>query len=575
MAVHSPTRLVLPTSIVFLGCALGACGSGDAPGAPATPASGPSQLQLALVATPEPGLLAVDARVVSLRLVGADGGLGAELLDAPVHIDLQRTAHGGAWLASRSVQSGDYAGVRLELDGVQPRGLDGVAQPIDAAQAVVELDFPTTARWHAGAGRRCIATLDLAAALFDGGSGSWSFAPQGTASADGAVYGEPLRALRGTVVGFDAANGSLRVLAQVDEDGNAALGRVDVDVDAATLLVDAENESVPRLETFVAGLQAGSSVLEVRGCLANGRLAAERIELVSTNGAPHHTLVKLDGLVAQWNPLADGFELRVASVQRGRALVAPAGELPQAVSFMLDASTEFALVDGQPSTRAEFEARCADGARVTVRCAAWNPAGPQVATKLELDDPHDVYGASILDAEGAPSLLLVQLDPSEEAVVDGATDAEVELALVDDQLVLDLGQGAQATLPAADLQAGQRLYVTATLPAKGSSLVATAERVVVVAGRREGVLVASAAPGADAVLHSLSMAGDLPFGDAVDAASGPKPVRFVADCIVRGDLDTRAALLSTIGNWPNLRARVRGVASADGAILVHAVEVDL
>jgi hypothetical protein len=169
----------------------------------------------------------------------------------------------------------------------------------------------------------------------------------------------------------------------------------------------------------------------------------------------------------------------------------------------------------------------------------------------------------------------VQLDPSEEAVVDGATDAEVELALVDDQLVLDLGQGAQATLPAADLQAGQRLYVTATLPAKGSSLVATAERVVVVAGRREGVLVASAAPGADAVLHSLSMAGDLPFGDAVDAASGPKPVRFVADCIVRGDLDTRAALLATIGNWPNLRARVRGVASADGAILVHAVEVDL
>jgi hypothetical protein len=316
-------------------------------------------------------------------------------------------------------------------------------------------------------------------------------------------------------------------------------------------------------------------VLEVRGCLANGRLAAERIELVSTNGAPHHTLVKLDGLVAQWNPLADGFELRVAAVQRGRALVAPAGELPQAVSFMLDASTEFALVDGQPSTRAEFEARCADGARVTVRCAAWNPAGPQVATKLELDDPHDVYGASILDAEGAPSLLLVQLDPSEEAVVDGAADAEVELALVDDQLVLDLGQGAQATLPAADLQAGQRLYVTATLPAKGSSLVATAERVVVVAGRREGVLVASAAPGADAVLHSLPMAGDLPFGDAVDAASGPKPVRFVADCIVRGDLDTRAALLATIGNWPNLRARVRGVASADGAILVHAVEVDL
>jgi hypothetical protein len=575
MAVHSPTRLVLPTSIVFLGCALGACGSGDAPGAPAIPASGPSQLQLALVATPEPGLLAVDARVASVRLLGSDGGLGAELLDAPVHIDLQRTAQGGAWLVSRSVASGDYSGVRLELDGLRPRGFDGVAQAIDSDSAVVELDFPTTARWHAGAGRRCIATLDLAAALEDDGSGTWAFASQGSASVDGAVYGEPLRAVRGTVVAVGAERGSLRLSALVDEDGNALLGRVDVDVSDATLLVDAENEAVPLLEDFIDGLQPGSSVLEVRGCLADGRLAAERVELVSTNGAPHHTLVKLDGLVAQWNPVGEGFDLRIASVQRGRDLVAPTGELPQAASFTIDAATEYALVGGMPSTLVEFAAQCADGARVTVRCAAWNPAGPQVATKLELDDPHDVYGASILDAEGAPSLLLVQLDPSEEAVVDGAADAEVELALVDDQLVLDLGQGAQATLPAADLQAGQRLYVTATLPAKGSSLVATAERVVVVAGRREGVLVASAAPGADAVLHSLALAGDLPFGDAVDAASGPKPVRFVADCIVRGDLDTRAALLATIGNWPNLRARVRGVASADGAIVVHAVEVDL
>ena len=37
----------------------------------------------------------------------------------------------------------------------------------------------------------------------------------------------------------------------------------------------------------------------------------------------------------------------------------------------------------------------------------------------------------------------------------------------------------------------------------------------------------------------------------------------------------RAALVATVGHWPNLRARVRGVATADGAIMVHAVEVDL
>lgn len=575
MAVLPKSSLVLPASVLFLGLAIGACGSGGAPAAPSIPASGPSQLQLALVSTPEPGLLAVDARIVSVRLLDVDGEPGAELLDAPVHIDMQRAAQGAVWLASRSVASGDYSGVRFELDGLQPRGFDGAAQAVASSSALVSLGFPAPARWHAGAGRRCLATLDLAAALSDDGSGTWSFTPQGQASAEGAVYGEPLRIVRGTVVAFDAERGICRLAAQVDEEDNADLGRVEVDLTATTLLLDDQHATVAELAAYASLLNPGSSVLEVRGCLADGRLRAERVALVSANGAPHHTLVKLDGLVAQWNPLAGTFELRLASVQRGRGLVAPDGDLPQVVSFAFDSETKFALVDGLPSTPAEFAAQCADGARLTVRCAAWNTLGPQIATTIELDEPHDVYGASILDAEDAPALIFVQLDPSEEAVVGGAADAQVELALIDDQLVLDLGQGAQTLLPAAQLQVGQRLFVTTTLPAKGSSLVATAERVVVVAGRREGLLVASAAPGADALLHSLPLAGDLPFGTAVDGLAGPKPVLFAPDCLVRGDLDTRAALVATVGHWPNLRARVRGVATADGAIMVHAVEVDL
>ncbi|MEY2746471.1 MAG: hypothetical protein RL112_1513 [Planctomycetota bacterium] len=574
-STHLPRRRAALLPAIVLGLLSNSCGSGSGAPSSSGQAVGPSQLQLALSSTPEPGLLAVDARILSVRLVDADGAPGDELLEAPVHVDLQHCSRAAAWLVSRSIASGDYAGVRIELDGLQPRGFDGAPLPVEPASAVATLAFAAPARWHAGAGRRSVAQLDLAASLVDDGGGTWSFSPQGSASAEGAIYGEPVRALRGVVLSFDAERASCRLAAQVDEDGNADLGRIELALADSTLMIDAANALVADRAAYALLLQPGSSVLEVRGCLADGRLRAERVELVSTNGSPHLTLAKLEGLVSGWDEEAGTFDLRVASVTRGRDLVAPAGLAPDLVSFATDAATTFALVDGSPATFAEFAAQCDDGARVTVRCATWTPGGARLVAKLELDEPHDVYAASILDAEGAPATIFVQLDPSEEAIADGSADAEVELSLLEDQLVLDLGQGALATLPASELQAGQRLNVTATLPAKGTSLLATAERVVVVAGRREGVLVAAAGPGADAVLHSLPMPGDLPFGAAVDASVGAKPLRFAVDCVVRGDLDTRAALLATVGHWPNLRARVRGVASADGAIVVHAIEVDL
>jgi hypothetical protein len=542
--------LLLSALLPLFACSGSSGGGGSGSG------SGPSGLDLLLTDAPADDLLYLRAEVQSFALVRADGSTTANLLGGSVSVDLLALDGVFEWLATGPLPAGTFSGVRVAFDGFGFEAADASGAPVAITATASTLDASFSAPLVADAGgyARVEVDFDLLASLQgEVTSGSLLLTPSGTAAASSGDDGIAIDEVKGTVVSFQPGTGALVLDAFADGDLAVPLGEIDVSVTSTTLLVDDDGSVFGSQDAFFGALVAGATLLEVHGNLVAGTVTATKIEIEDTFGSGGDVIVELRGKVVGHAP-GVSLSLLIQEIKKGASIALPVlaglGD-PAAVTVGILPSTHFFLDDSQPTT----EASLAVGQTVKVKFVDF-ASGPFPAFKVEIQNALPRFEGFITDVSGLPSEFVMHLRPSDPAILSGAvasTSTDV-LVQIDGAGIL-LKVDDKPALTASDLLVGLKVEVLATLSGPPTAPVLDAGKVKVFAGRLDGALVSSKAPGAPSF---TTFGGELkdPFGGGISA--GPLTVQVEPGCAFDGDVESQSAFFAFGGA---LEVEVFGIGS--------------
>lgn len=508
-------------------------------------------------------LLAFAVDVTAVHLVDAAGTQGPNLLQGARRVELLGLQTSGEWLFRARPAAGTYTGARFVIDGgsVAATALDGSAVAVTTTSTTIESPFPVPLTVGPAGHARLVLDVDLSDSL----SGTLAAPPltfspvvdsilPGTGS-----YG--IDEFDGIVRSFDAAAGTVRVDAYVDDSLTAVLGEVTVSVPPGAVLVRDDDAPFATRAAFFAALVANSTLLEVHGALLPGAtVEAQRIEVEDHQGGGGSSAgrVEIEGRVTSHTP-GSGFDLLIIEVEEGQAIAGPvlAGlGSPSTLAVTYDGSTVFRRDDDHGLASS---AELVVGQRVDVRFASF--ASSRLASRVELDGAAD-HTATITGIGGLPGSITVRLSPSEAAVTAGlvasaATDVTVSLGAAP----IVLRAEGEVPLSPSDLVTGVRVNVQGPVTGDPATPSIAATRLRVRAGEFEGVVsgIDAGAGRFDATVSSI----DDPLGGA--ATSPPFTVVLEPGCTFEGDASSAAglfALFNGLQPGETLEVEVEGLGSA-------------
>jgi len=556
-----PHLTLLLASLLPAACGGGGSGSGGS--------AGFSNFDLLVTDAPADDLLAFQVTVQAARLELQGGGLSANLLAAPVALELLGLADSSAWLASRDVPAGTYSALQLEFlpGSYAARTNSGGGVAVVAGADTLSLPFATPLVVTDTGYRKVLVDLNLADSLSgDVAAPPLTFAPAGSAASS--TSSSSIDEIRGTIATLDPAASTLVLDAFADDDALVPLGPVLVRVTPATMLLDDDGGTLADRAAFFAAVAPGG-FLEVHGALVGGALTATRIEIEDNLfGGGAANLVKIEGLLLGIGP-GQNLVLSIAEVEKGAGIVAAAfgGAIPATLTAQWDASTVFFVEEHQLTTSAALVV----GQELKLKFAQFtNP--PYVASRIEIEDENAENEGFVRDIGGLPTLI-VRLDNDSPAILGGqvaSTGTDVAVDLGGATLFLDTDD--ERSFRAADLLTGMKVEVRGPVAGIPGAPTIDATRVKVFLGRLDAALVTSAN---QAQARFTTAGGELddPFGDSV--TPGPLTVLLAPSCTFEGDLSSRAAFFAAFAGG-GLSVRVHGIGTGNAdEILAYEVRASV
>lgn len=563
-------HLHLTTLAVFVLSLASACGGGSSGGGSGT--NGFTNFDLLVTDAPADDLLSFRATVSEAHLVIQGGGESANLIAAPVPLELLGLQGGFAWLASQDLPAGTYTGVRLVFTpgSYDARSNDGSAIAINATSDEMTVNFATPLVVTDTGYKKVVVDVDLASSLTGSiATPPLDFAPEGSVSNISSSSSSSIDEIKGTLSTSDAAAGTLVLDAFVDDDGIVPLGQVLVRVPTSALLVEDDGATFATRADFFAALVDGATHLEVHGNLVSGAVTATRIEIEDNlGGGGAANLVKIEGLVLAIG--ANQLTMSIADVERGLTTVTAAlgGSLPATLTVHWDGSTVFFLEEHELSTPSALQI----GQKVKAKFAMFTNA-PFTASRIEIEDENAENEGFIQSVASLPSVT-IHFEDHSPAVLGGQVASDTTNVLVDlagARIFLDAD--GEPLFASTSLLTGMKVEVRGPVIGSGANPAVDATSLKVFLGRVDDGAVTATAPG----LNQFTLMGGTiedPFGDIPVATS--YTVSIVSATTFKGDADTRTEffqLFAGLGVGEDLVVRkLRCIATGPGQL--RAYEVD-
>ncbi len=495
-------------ALLLAGCGGGSGGGGGGGGA----ASVSTDLLITDATVDE--LLAFRTTVSSIRMVTDTGIVGSNILVASVPIDLIGAGAVPRWVSREDLPEGTFRGVALTLAPASSTAIDraGAAVAVTQVSSSFELPFAAPVVIASGSYHQIVLDIDLSVSL----SGSAStppilFDPAGTAALGvGGGSSSVIDEVKGVVRSTDSGNNQIFIDAFADGDLSLPLGRVTVNLNGSTLLLNDDGTVFANNVDFFNALFPSTTLLEVHGSLVGGSISATRAE-IEDNGGGSSNVVKIDGRIANLNTLTNTFNLEIIEIEKGSAIATPIINGATSIAIAYTNQTSIVLDEHTPTT----EASLLDGQRVQVKFPTFVNA-PFPASQIEIDDQPEFEG-NITDVAGLPNTITIHLESDEPAipgqVLSSGTDVTVNLT----GSTLFLDTHSEPALSTLQLQPGLKLEVHGTIsgPSNGPTIIAS--RTKIHAGRFKGDVTAVFSG-----LHSFNAdMTDLkdPFGNSVNFGS--------------------------------------------------------
>ncbi|MFN0241673.1 MAG: DUF4382 domain-containing protein [Planctomycetota bacterium] len=490
---------------------------------------------------PSDDLLAFHATVTELRLDISGGGQTANLLTAPVTLDLLDLSSAAAWLQSGTLPSGTYIGAHLAFApaSYSARLNDGSTVAVTATSDALTMPFATDLVVDGDDYDRLVLDLDLATSLSgDVATPPLSFTPSGDATHDTGAGALPIAPLRGTVRAVNAT--SFVMDAFVNGDPNQPLGEVEVDVGSAPLLVDENGGTVASTSTFLSTLVNDTSVVDVRGTLEDGDVQANRVQIDSLSGGTG-SVARIHGLVIDTADFATSstFEIAVAGVDQGESLVAAAfgGSVPQTITVTVDPSTAYFVSDTSATSTA-----LALGHTVDLTFDDFT-AAPFVASDISIAQQDVTFSGTITSTAGLPNEVTVQLNALDAAVLGGAVESGTTDVTVDvSGSNFAIGPNGQTLLLSDQLQPGMEIHTNGAISGTAQDPIITANDFMVTPGKLSNATVTNVKTGGTNTLTVTDGTLGDPFADNVTLGT-PIVVRLDPTTTFDGDVTTQQGFI--------------------------------
>jgi hypothetical protein len=286
--------------------------------------------------------------LAGLVLERDDGTLTAELLGAPLEIELQGLAGGRhRWLAGAGIPSGSYVAARLRFapGAAGAQLLDGTRAAVLSATDELRVAFPSTLVLAQGDYVRLVLELDAEASVALQADGTVAFDPVVAGAPAGMGDELALEKLDGFVSQRDVATLALGISGFSGSEGEVALGAIDLLLEPLSLLVDERGTAFSSTPLYFTLLSPDVTFLDVDGALdASGAVRTRRLEIDAQDGVPGSRYrVRLEGTVVALTSERT-FLLQLREVDRGRVFADPVlAELgdPAQIEISFDERTLF------------------------------------------------------------------------------------------------------------------------------------------------------------------------------------------------------------------------------------------
>jgi hypothetical protein len=571
--LDDPVRMIRqPLAMLFASFALAltpGCGGGGS-----SSSGGSTSADILLTDAPTDELLSFNITVDEVRLYRAGGGRSENLLTGNVRVDVLRARTQLAWLVSKAVPAGTWAGLELRFDplSVDARLLDGSQALVTVLTDELTANFSTPVVFAADGYQRCVVDFDLDQSLTGDGASGFILEPVGNSTgSDDATTPIVIDDITGRVKAVDTLNNLITIDAWADDDRSVLLGSLQIAVETTDLLQDQSGTPFVDRASFYESLTPDASIIEVHGSMAGGIVDASRIEVEDESGGD--MVVRLRGVVIGVSAPGSFLTLAIAEVKKGFELVeAVEGEVPANLMVHWDLQTVFFTADGSPVTAGEL----AIGAKVDVRFLEFD-GHPLTAARIELESEGGEYEGIVSDDSGIPTSFVLTLQPLSPALQSGEVNGPITVDL-SGQHTVTLDAGVQPVLSAHWIQSGQRVRAQGPLGGPTpSTREITADEITLKPGRLD----ASVIGGLDFVdaleIYAIIEEIEDPFGASADMGGNPMVI-VLPECVFVGDItdyETFAAAMNDAENYPVLDIEVRGIAdpTTPEAVIAYEIEV--
>lgn len=555
---------------VLLCAALGAftftgCGGGGSSGG-GNSTSGFSNFDLLVTDAPVDDLLAFQVTIDEVHVVQQGGGETANLLTAPVTLELKSLSDSHVWLASTDLPDGTYTGLRVHLapGSVLARRNDGSDIAVTTSANEFTTDFSSPITMTATTYRKVLLDLDVDSSL--GGSTltpPLTFAPTGTAIVQASSQTTKVEDVRGVVSSSDVAASTVVLNAFADLDAAVPLGEVLVRVPSNADLIQDDGTAFATRQDFFSALVDGQTDLLVRGSLLRGAITATRITVIdNVAGGGEANLVRLRGMAIDLG--AGNVGVSIAGVPQGSANVETAfgGTIPETVTVTLDADTVVLGSNGQVSTLANV----APGSFVDVTFPQFTTA-PFTASHVEIENEVPTNLGTITSVSGLPGTVTVNFDEMSPAVLSGqvaTSTTNVPVTLTGSQVVLG-GTGATTApvLPSASLLTGLQVNSTGLVAGSAGAPTLAPTTFSVRPGELQTATVSAVNTGANTFSTTGGTFGN-PFGAGVGL--GPQTITLAPNATFTGAATTQSAFFdnfSTLSGTQTMQVQVLGLGTGN------------
>lgn len=537
---------------VLLCAALGAftftgCGGGGSHGG-GNSTSGFSNFDLLVTDAPVDDLLAFQVTIDEVHVVQQGGGETANLLAAPVTLELKSLSDSFVWLASADLPDDTYTGLRVHLapGSVLARRNDGSDIGVTSSANEFTTDFSTPFTTTTNSYRKVLLDLDVASSL----SGSTltpplTFAPNGTAVTQASSLSTKIQDVHGVVSSSDLAASTITMDAFTDLDAQVPLGQVLVRVPSNTTFVQDDGQAFATRQDFFNALVDGQTDLLVRGSLLRGAITATRITIIDNlAGGGTANLVHLRGMAIDLG--ASDVGLSIAGVSQGSSSVSTAfgGTIPENVTVTLDPNTVVLGSNGQVSSLSNI----APGSFVDVTFPQFTTA-PFTASQIEIQNEVPTNLGTITSVSGLPGTVTVNFDEMSPAVLSGQVatpTTDVPVTLTGSQVVLG-GTGATTApvLPTSSLLTGLQVNTTGLVGGSAGAPTVAPTTFSIRPGELQTATVSNVNTAAGTFTTTGGTFGN-PFGAGVGL--GPQTITFAPSATFTGAATTQSAFFNNFSN---------------------------